>query len=70
LTQKQQFWSIAVTAGLRLLMQTKTIGGSAQTEAKALTVTPNRPAGPSVVTTVTGVTAPNIAVKKGGAVSV
>ncbi len=45
-------------------MQASSIGGSAETEAKALTVTPKRPAGPSVVTSVTPVAASAIACKK------
>jgi hypothetical protein len=44
------------------LTQASTIGGSAETEAKALTVTPKRPAAaPSVVTRVTPVAASAIA---------
>src|SRR6476660_7066016 len=38
-------------------MQTRSVGGSAQTEATAEQVTPAMPAGPAVVTTVTAVTA-------------
>src|SRR3954469_949290 len=55
---------MAATAGLRRLIQTRSIGGSADTDAAALTVTPKRPAGPSVATTLTLVTAPLIAVTK------
>jgi hypothetical protein len=45
-------------------MQTRTKGGSAETEEKALTVKPNSPADPAVVTSVTGVTAYRIASTK------
>src|SRR5690242_13153173 len=55
---------MAAAAGLRRLMQTRSIGGSADTDAAALPVTPKRPAGPSVVTTVTLVTAPLSAATK------
>jgi hypothetical protein len=41
-----------------------TIGGSADTEEKALMVRPNRPPDPSVVTTLTPVAAPRIALMK------
>src|SRR4051794_16942710 len=40
-------------ARLARLMQTSTAGGSAESEHMALTVRPARPAGPSVVTTLT-----------------
>jgi hypothetical protein len=55
---------MAAQAGLRRLTQTRSIGGSADTDAIALTVTPNLPPAPSVVTTFTLVTAPLIAETK------
>jgi hypothetical protein len=61
LTQNVPFSRMAVQAGLRLLIQTNTVGGSADTDEKALTVSPKRPAGPSVVTTLTPVAVPRIA---------
>ena len=46
---------------LVVLMQTRSEGGSAETEHMALTVCPNRPSGTSVVTMVTPVAARLIA---------
>src|SRR5438067_2697431 len=53
--------SIAFAAGLLRLTQARTNGGSAETEEIALTVMPQRPSGPSVVTTETAVAAPPMA---------
>jgi hypothetical protein len=50
-------------------MQTSTKGGSADTDETELTVMPNRPAMPSVVTMLTPVTAEAIALVKSAAVT-
>jgi hypothetical protein len=55
--QKTPFSRIALHIGLLLLMHTSSNGGSADTDDTALTVNPNRPAVPSVVTTLTPFTA-------------
>ena len=51
--QKAPFASTAVAMRLAERRQTSTCGGSADTEEKALTVAPCRPAVPLVVTTAT-----------------
>ena len=53
LTQKPRFSATLRAIRLSERRQTRTEGGSAVSEVKALTVAPARPAGPSVVTTVT-----------------
>jgi hypothetical protein len=70
LMQKRPFSSIAAAAGLRRLMQASTSGGSAETEATALTVTPKRPARPSVVTIDTAVAAPAMALTNAAGLSI
>ena len=61
LTAKHPFVASAPDTGLLRLIHTSTIGGSADTDEKALTVTPKRPAVPSVVTMFTPVTVPRMA---------
>jgi hypothetical protein len=55
---------IAAQTGLRWLIQASTIGGSAETDAIALTVTASRPAAPEVATTATAVAARRMAATK------
>src|SRR6187402_643033 len=54
-TANTPFAATAAFAGLRVLMQTSNVGGSAQTELHALTVTPKRSLPAPVVTTWTDV---------------
>src|SRR5215207_788003 len=55
LTASSRLRQTAPATGLWRLMQARSMGGSAETELTALTVSPCRPAGPSVVTSQTGV---------------
>jgi hypothetical protein len=57
----------AATSGDLRAMHTSSISGSAETDASALTVSPSLPPTPSVVTTLTPVTAARIASTKRGA---
>jgi len=61
LTPNAPFERIAATIGERRAIATSSRGGSAETDAIALTVSPNRPPGPSVLTTFTPLTAAAIA---------
>src|ERR1700709_1214506 len=53
LTQNTLFSTIADATRLSIFTQTRTDGGSVETDVMLLTVTPNRPPLPSVVTTQT-----------------
>ncbi len=64
LTQKTPLAATIRAMRLSAFRQTSAEGGSADTEQKALTVAPWRPAGPSVVTTVTLLATARIAAMK------